>query len=410
MRADGSSVYSPGNKWGYFPSAAFSWRLSEEEFLNLDNTFISDLRLRTSWGRAGSQAITAYSTLNQLNPGTTVFGNSLYTTMAPGSGLAADLRWETTEQINLGLELAVFEGRVQFTADYYSKETRDLLNAVQLARSTGYRTSLRNVGRIGNKGFEFAINSHIFNKGEFKWDLNTNISFNRSKVLELYGGQDILAGRLQMQAFNDFGNTYREGEPLGIMYGYEEDGYDKDGLLQYKSDEKVKIGDPNPNFIFGINSNMSYKNLTLSMFLAGSQGNDIINMSAFAFTIDHSSTNATNFLREVYYEHWTPDNLDAKYPKPSTNNQYRFSDRYVEDGSYIRLRNIELAYNLPVQKVGMRNAQIYISGQNLLTITNYSWVDPDVNSRGGSNSLDQGIDYATYPSAKTLTAGVRLGF
>ena len=408
FRADGSSVYTAGNKWGYFPSAAFSWRLSEEEFLNLDNTFISDLRLRTSWGKAGSQAISPYSTLNQLLPGTTVFDNSLYTTMAPGSRLASDLKWETTEQVNVGLELAILEGRVQFTADYYSKETRDLLNAVQLARSTGYTNSLRNVGRISNKGFEFAVNANIFATEQFQWNVDANISFNRTKVLELYGGQDILAGNLSMIMFNDWGNTYREGEPLGIMLGYEENGYDENGFLQYKSDEKVPIGNPNPNFIFGINSTMAYKDFTLSLFLAGSQGNDIINMSAVAFTVDY--TNGTNFLQEVFNNHWTPDNPNAKYPRPSTEHDYRFSDRFVEDGSYIRLRNIELGYNLPVESIGMRNAQIFVSGQNLLTFTNYSWVDPDVNSRGGANSLDQGIDYSTYPSAKTLTAGVRLGF
>jgi TonB-linked SusC/RagA family outer membrane protein len=408
FRADGSSVYTEDNKWGYFPSAAFSWRLSEEEFLNLDETFISDLRLRTSWGKAGSQAISPYSTLNRLNPGTTVFGSSLYTTMAPSSRLAAGLKWETTEQVNIGLELAVLEGRIQFTADYYSKETSDLLNAVQLPRSTGYTNSLRNVGRVGNKGFEFSVNSNVFAKGEFRWNLNANISFNRSKVLELYSGQDILAGRLDMIMFNDWGNTYREGEPLGIMLGYEEDGYDENGFIKYKSDEKVQIGDPNPNFIFGINSDMSYKNFTLSMFLSGTQGNDIINMSAVAFTTDY--TNGTNFLKEVFTNHWTPENPNAKYPRPTTDQDNRFSDRYVEDGSYIRLRNIELGYSLPVQSIGMRNAQVFISGQNILTLTKYSWVDPDVNSRGGSNSLDQGIDYSTYPSAKTFTAGVRLGF
>ena len=408
FRADGSSVYADDNKWGYFPSAAFSWRLSEEEFLDLDNTFISDLRLRTSWGRAGSQAISPYSTLNQLIPGTTVFGNSLYTTMAPGSRLASDLKWETTEQFNVGLELAVLEGRVQFTADYYRKETRDLLNAVQLARSTGYTNSLRNVGRISNRGFEFALNSRVFNTDQFQWNVDANIAFNRSEVLELYGGQDILAGNLSMILFTDWGNTYREGEPLGIMLGYEEDGYDENGIIQYKSDEKVQIGDPNPNFVFGINSNLAYRNFTLSLFLAGSQGNNIINMSAVAFTVDY--TNGTNFLKEVFNNHWTPENTNAKYPKPATAQDNRFSDRYVEDGSYIRLRNIEVGYTLPVERIGMRNAQLFISGQNLLTFTNYSWVDPDVNSRGGANSLDQGIDYSTYPSAKSLTAGVRLGF
>ncbi|SHG50404.1 TonB-linked outer membrane protein, SusC/RagA family, partial [Fodinibius roseus] len=411
MRADGSSVYTEGNKWGYFPSAAFSWRLSDEEFINLDNTIINELKLRTSWGLAGSQAISAYSTLNRLNPGSTVLGNSLVTTMAPGSRLASDLKWETTEALNFGLDISIYDDRVSFIADYYIKETRDLLNAVQLARSTGYTNSLRNIGRIENRGFEFAVNSYLFSSSDFNWNLDANISFNRSKVKELYGGQDILGGQLSMIMFTDWANTYREGEPRGIMYGYKEDGYDEDGYLQYTTEvgDKVKIGDPNPNFIFGINSDMSYRNFTLSMFIDGSQGNDIINMSKVAFTTDH--TNGTNKLRDIVGNYWTPENPDAKYIKPSRNHDFRFSDRYVEDGSYIRLSNIELAYNIPNELVsGMRHAQVYISGQNLLTITNYSWIDPDVNTRGGPSSLAQGIDYASYPSAKSFTAGIRLGF
>jgi len=409
LRADGASVYTEGNKWGYFPSFAFSWRLSEEEFINLDDSIFNELRLRASWGRAGSQAISPYSTMNQLNPGTTVFGSSLYTTMQPGSRLAADLTWETTESYNFGFDVSMLEGRVSLTADYYLKETSDLLNAVQLARSTGYTNSLRNIGRVANRGFEFTVNSNLFATGEFNWNLDANISFNRSEVLELYDGQDILAGQLAMIRFTDFANTYREGDPMGIIYGYIEDGYDEEGFIQYRSDEKVQIGDPNPNFIFGINSNMSYRNFSLSMFISGTQGNDLINMSAVAYTIDN--TNGTNKLRDLVGNYWTPENTNAKYPRPDTRHDYRFSDRYVEDGSFVRLRNIELAYNVPGNVLpGMRHAQIYVSGQNLITLTGYSWVDPDVNTRGGATSLAQGIDYASYPSAKSVTAGVRLGF
>lgn len=408
MRTDGSSVYSPGNKWGYFPSAAFSWRLSDERFFS-NIKFVENLKLRTSWGKAGSQAISPYSTLNTLVPASSVFGNALYTTMAPGTRLAADLKWETTEQINVGLEFAILKGRVQLTADYYRKTTSDLLNAVQLPRTTGYTNSLRNIGRIANNGFEFELNTKVFDQRPLTWDLGVNMSFNRSKVLELYGGQDILAGQLQMIRFTDFANTYRQGQPLGIIYGFEEDGYDEKGFIKYKSNTKVKIGDPNPDFIFGVNSGMSYKNFSLSVFLNGSKGNDVVNMSAVAFTVDN--TNGQNKLKEVANNHWTPENPNAKYPLPHTGHIYRFSDRYVEDGSYIRVRNIEIGYNLPVQKwTKMSNARIYISGQNILTLTKYSWVDPDVNSRGSGNSLDQGIDYSTYPSAKSVTAGIRLGF
>ena len=329
--------------------------------------------------------------------------------MSPGSRLAADLKWETTEQLNFGLEFSILEGRIQVGADYYRKKTSNLLNAVQLPRTTGYTNSLRNVGKVSNNGFEFEVNSKILDSDPFKWELGLNMSFNRSKVLELYGGQDILAGQLQMIRFTGFANTYRKGQPMGIIYGYEEDGYDMNGFIKYKSDSKVKIGDPNPNFIFGINSNMSFKNFSLSIFLNGTQGNDIVNMSSVAFTVDN--TNGTNKIQDVVKNYWTPNNTNAKYPIPKNGNTFRFSDRYVEDGSYMRLRNIELGYDLPVNKwIKMSSARIYVSGQNLLTLTKYSWVDPDVNSRGGSNSLDQGIDYSTYPSSKSLTVGVRLEF
>lgn len=408
MRADGSSVYSPENKWGYFPSAAFSWRVSDEEFFKNVNV-VKNLKLRTSWGKAGSQAISPYSTLNTLNPGSTVFGSSLYTTMAPGTRLAADLKWETTEQVNIGVEFSILKNRIFFTGDYYRKKTSDLLNAVQLPRTTGYTNSLRNVGKVANNGFEFELNSKIISNEIFTWDLGLNMSFNRSKVLELYGGQDILAGQLEMIMFTDFANTYRQGEPMGIIYGFEEDGYDDKGFIKYKSDTKVKIGDPNPNYIFGLTSGMSFKNFSLSLFLNGTQGNDIVNMSSVAFTVENRG--GPSKLKEVLYNSWSKGNPNAKYPLPHQGHLYRFSNRYVEDGSFVRLRNIELSYSLPVKKwTKMSNAQFYISGQNLLTFTKYSWIDPDVNSRGSGNSLDQGIDYSTYPSAKSITAGFRLGF
>ncbi|MGI8636945.1 MAG: hypothetical protein ACR2KZ_16245, partial [Segetibacter sp.] len=222
-------------------------------------------------------------------------------------------------------------------------------------------------------------------------------------------GQDILAGQLQMIAFTDYANTYREGQPMGIIYGYREDGYDDKGLIKYKSDTKEQIGDPNPNFIFGINSDMSYKNFSLSMFWSGTQGNDIVDMSKVAFSVE--TVGGANHLKEVLTNHWSRQNTNAKYPALNPTNKLRFSDRFIEDGSYMRLRNIELGYNLPIQNwTKMPSVKVYISAQNFLTLTKYSWIDPDVNSRGGANSLDQGIDYSTYPSAKSITGGVRIGF
>ncbi|GAB2796294.1 TonB-dependent receptor [Rhabdobacter roseus] len=418
LRRDGSSRYSEGNKWGLFPSAAVAWRVSNEEFLR-NSTLISELKFRASWGLTGSQAISPYSTLNQLSAGRTVFNDALFTTFAPGTTLPGNLKWETTEQIDVGIDLGIFRNRVLFTADYYIKNTRDLLNTVRLPSSLGFTTTIQNVGAVQNKGLELGLDGRIFT-GAFEWDLNANISFNRNKVVTLYGGDDILGGTVNVVVVNDVANILREGQPIGRFWGYQEDGYTDQGRIRFRDldgdgaitqNDKTYIGDPNPNFIYGINSRMSFKNFDLTLFIQGTQGNDIFNVSSITNTIDYGF--GLNMPREVLYNHWSPSNPDAKYPLISRNTATRLSDRFVEDGSYLRLRNIQLAYNLPTEKLGinwLRSLQVYASGQNLLTFTKYSWWDPEVNSRGGANSTVQGIDHNSYPTAKAVTAGLRVGF
>lgn len=418
FRSDGSSKYSEGNKWGFFPSGAVAWKLKEEAFLK-DNEWISDLKVRASWGRTGSQAINAYATLNQLAVGKTVFGNALYNTFAPTTTLPGNLRWETTEQTDVGVDLAILQNRLQFTADYYNKTTFDLLNSVQLPSSMGFRNTIRNVGIIRNRGLEFAANASIFNN-DFKWDLAANIAFNKSKVTKLYGGQEILTGGVSVLIFQDNITLLREGEPMGVFYGYKETGYDENGYVKYQDtngdgtinlNDKVIIGDPNPDFIYGVNSVMSYKGFDLTLFLQGTKGNDIANISKIGNTLHYSW--GMNLLREALYDHWTPENTDAKYPAVDMFQSINFSNRFIEDGSYLRLRNIELGYTFPTitnSVPWMQSAKVYVSGQNLLTFTKYSWMDPDVNSSGGSNSVTQGIDFSTYPVAKTYLVGVRIGF
>lgn len=418
FRADGSSKYSEGGKWGYFPSGAFAWRVKNESFME-DLDFISDLKLRTSWGMTGSQAIGAYATLNQLSSGKTVFGKSLYNTFAPGTSLPGDLKWETTEQADFGLDVAFLKGRFRLTADYYIKNTRDLLNTVQLPPTLGFTQTIQNVGQIRNKGFEFSLDANIFD-GKFKWDINGNISFNKSKVIKLYNGQDILGGDVSVVFISNVQNLLREGEPMCVFYGYLDNGYDANGLPLYKdfnddklfnSNDRTIIGDPNPDFIYGLNSTMSFMNFELTMFWQGTYGNDIANVSAIGNTLDYGY--GLNMLKEVYSNHWTPENTNAKYPKITSKLNMNFSERLVEDGSYLRLRDIQLAYNVPVKTMTLswlKNASVYVSGQNLLTFTKYSWWDPEVNSLGGSNSLKQGIDYYTYPTSKIITVGIRVGF
>jgi TonB-linked SusC/RagA family outer membrane protein len=418
FRSDGSSKYSEGNKWGYFPSGAIAWRISEENFMK-DNSWISDLKLRGSWGLTGSQAIEAYATLNQLGSGKTVFGNELYTTFAPGTRLPGDLKWETTEQMDIGLDIGLMQNRILLTADYYIKNTRDLLNTVTLPSSLGFTTTLQNIGEVQNRGLELGLDANIFS-GKFNWDLVGNISFNRNKVVRLSNGEDVFGAFVDVIVIRDNLNILREGRPIGQFWGYLEDGYDESGQISYKdlnddgsitANDKTYIGDPNPDFIYGLNSIMSFQNFELTLFLQGSQGNDIFNLSSVPSTMDYSG--GVNMTREVLMDHWSPTNTGAKYPLISRSTSILVSDRWVEDGSYLRLKNIQLAYNFPIQNFGidwMYQLQLYVSGQNLWTSTAYSWWDPEVNSRGGGNSTAQGIDHYSYPTAKTFTVGIRAGF
>lgn len=414
-RADGSSKYSPDSKWGYFPSAAFAWKVSNEDFLS-DNTFISTLKLRTSWGKTGSQAINPYATLNRLFSSRTTFGQETFNTFAPGTQLPANLKWETTEQIDFGIDIGILNHRLSLTADYYVKNTTDLLNSVTLAPSSGYQTTLRNIGEIQNKGFEFGLNALVF-ENEFKWDVSLLLSFNRNEVVKLYEGIDVFGGEFNVNAISGVSNILREGEPVGLFWGFLEDGYDADGQVVFQDldndgiiseNDRTAIGDPNPDFIYSFNSSMSYKNFDFSFFIQGVQGNNLLNISSINNTIDYGI--GLNMPREVFLDHWTPTNLNAKYPKPSLATNARLSPRFVEDGSYLRLANIELAYNLKLNKDWIQQARFYVSGQNLLTLTAYSWWDPEVNSRGGANSVSQGIDHFSYPNSKAITFGVNLSF
>jgi TonB-linked SusC/RagA family outer membrane protein len=411
-RADGSSKFSKGNKWGYFPSAALAWRISEEDFLK-DNPLFSNLKLRTSWGTTGSQAIGPYVTLNQLSSGKTVFNDALYNTFAPGTNLPGNLKWETTEQMDVGLDVGIFKNKFVITADYYVKNTKDLLNTVVLPSSLGFTRTIQNVGKVQNKGFELGLDAQLFT-GDFRWDLNANISFNRNKVVKLYNGEDILGGSVSVVALQDNTSILREGRPIGQFWGYVEDGYDDNGKIKYldlEPDEKLTaadktyIGDFNPDFIYGFNSSMSYKNFDLNIFFQGTYGNDLFNLSSVTYAYDFVS--GLNMISEVLENSWTPANTNAKYPIISRNTSVNVSNRFIEDGTYLRLKNIQLAYNFPVQRLGInmvQSIQVYASGQNLLTLTKYSGWDPEVNSSG------MGIDNKTYPMSKSVTLGIRVKF
>ena len=416
FRSDGSSKYSEGDKWGYFPSAALAWRVSEESFLK-NAKFISDLKLRLGWGFTGSQAIGPYTTLSQLVSGKTVFNGSLYTTFSPGTRLPGNLRWETTEQKDIGIDLGVLNNRILFTADYYVKNTHDLLNDVELPPSSGFDYTIQNIGEVQNHGFEFGVDAKVFT-GALRWNVNANFSLNRNKVVKLAGGEDILGGKLAQAIVVDNTNILREGQPIGMFWGYVEEGYDDKGHIRFNdldkdgaitANDRTFIGNPNPDFIYGFSSALSYKNFDFSFFLQGVQGNDLFNVNTINNTIDYGY--GLNMPRDIFYNHWTPTNTNAKYPVISRSVTANVSDRFVEDGSYMRLKNIQLAYSLPLNKSSwIRNIQLYVSGQNLLTFTDYSWFDPEVNASGGSASTTLGLDWYSYPTSKSVTFGVRAGF
>jgi len=260
----------------------------------------------------------------------------------------------------------------------------------------------------------------IISKNDFKWDVSANISFNRNKVVKLYDGISILGGALDVNAVNDYSNILREGRPVGQFWGYVEDGYNSVGQINIKDldgdkaitiKDKTYIGNPNPDFIYGLNSVMSYKNFEFTLFIQGVQGNDILNVSSINNTVDYGI--GLNMAKEVYLNHWTSTNTNAKYPIPSISTKVNMSNRFIEDGSYLRLKNIQLSYNLPVLKYNInwiQNIQIYVSGQNLITLTKYSWWDPEINSLGSANSVSQGIDYFSYPTSKSFTVGIKARF
>lgn len=421
IRADGSSRFGKANKWGYFPSAAFAWRIIDEPCLK-ENTMFSDLKLRTSYGVTGNTALAPYQTLFTLNPAQTVYNDQLAVGQTTGVLLTnPDLKWESTAQWNAGIDVGLLRNRFSLTIDYYLKNTRDLLAIVPLQLSTGYNNTIQNIGQIRNRGIELGLNATLVNTNALKWDFNINISRNRSKVLELAGGSDVF-GAVLGQPLSVPINLIRVNQPIGVFYGYREDGLDEKGAIKYKDlnndgtitlADKTIIGDPNPNYLYNFSSRLSYKNFTLTMFWLGKQGGDIFNSN---LTSQASSMYfGENQLRDVYLNHWKASSPDptAKYPKISANTSFKESDRFVEDGSFLRLKNIQLAYSIPTSRWGMKwlkKAELYVSGQNLLTFTKYSWFDPEVNTLGGANSISLGIDQTGYPTARIYTAGARLNF
>ena len=415
FRADGSSRFSNGHKWGYFPSFAAAWRISNEDFMK-NVSWISNLKLRAGYGRTGSTAIDSYQTLEDFSTLNTAMNGETIICYGTGESTKGTLQWETTSQTNVGIDASFFKNRLNVTIDAYYKKTTDLLCDVILPRSAGYTQGIGNIGSLENKGFEIAVDGHIL-EGPVKWDAGLNFSLNRNKVLELANGQSVTGSTLSNTVMNDYVNIVREGDPMYIFYGYQEDGYDENGRIKYvdqnndgeiTEDDRVVIGDPNPDFLLNFNTSVSYKGFTLSAFLQGSFGGDLFSFAMSTIAYDFAENK--NFYADVADNYWTPTRTDAKYPAIYDVTSYKVSDRYVYDATYVKLKNLELSYEIPFKNRNIQKFVAYVSAQNLLTFTNYPLWDPDVNSKGGSDSLNQGIDFMAYPNSRSFTLGVRIKF
>ena len=417
-RADGSSRFGANNKWGFFPSGAVAYKLSEEDFIKSIKA-ISSLKLRMSYGTTGSTTLAPFQSLNRLGVQRATFGKADQIGFAPVALPNDNLRWETTAQFNVGLDAGLFNEKLRLTLDYYRKSTTDLLARVTLPGSAGFSSITTNLGEIRNAGFELGIGADIVERA-VKWDVFAQMSTNLNKVIDI-GGSDIFGSGISLP-FGSPINLAREGQPLGLFYGFKEDGLDEKGQIKYvdlnndgvitNSDQTI-IGNPYPDFIFSVNNNLSYKNFELNVFFEGVRGNDLF--FATGGSISNSFNTGENQLVDVYNNRWRPGSPDpnALYPRLSTSSAFRVSDRFVEDGSYMRIKNVRLAYNLPITSLNIKwvqSIQLYASAQNLLTITKYPGLDPEVNTRSGTGDLRIGIDETGYPAARTLTFGVKANF
>ena len=417
-RADGSSKFGANHKYGFFPAASAAWRVIEEDFMK-SVTWLSDLKLRGSYGITGNAGgIDPYQSLATVEAGGGYNINHLYQTAIRPSGIAnPDLRWEKSAQTNIGVDVSFLNNRLSLIIDAYHKRTDDLLYIKALPLSSGYASITGNYGSLENKGLEFAANATILD-GPLKWSMNGNLTFNRNKILDLDGGTT-------NERFVTSYTVLQVGQPLGVFKTYVFDGinqtgeaivpgYDgrvgghkvkdlnNDGAIDAK--DQVITGNPNPKFIYGISTNFAYKGFDLAAFFAGSHGADIYNVSRLSFENPLGQRN----LFQGVENRWTPANPGNQYVSPATAGRLPISSYPVEDGSYFRCKNLMLGYTLPEIK-GISRIRIYVSANNLFTITKYSGFDPEVNTYAGSNTTI-GIDNLVYPQSKSFLGGIQLSF
>ncbi len=429
-RIDGSSKFGPNNRFGHFPSMAVAWRISSEPFLE-NVSAIYNMKLRTSLGLSGNDAIPNNLFIPTMESTTYYFNNATSATGYTQSTVGNDnLRWETTRQLDIGLDLALFKGRVNMVADYYSKLTYDMLYFAEVPYTSGFNTAMINVGSMVNNGFEFTLNT-VNIEGPFTWNSDFSITFNQNEVVDLNNNDATYISDDQYKLKIGYWSIIAENEELGSFYGRVSDGIwqldeageaavygAQPGDFKYKdlnndqkidSDDRKIIGHAQPDFFWSFNNTLSYKGLELSIYIQGVQGNDILNSNRFELESGNGLSNASIHM----LDRWTPQNPSDKYPRANRNADYlHMSDRYLEDGSYTRLQLVSLAYDLPekwVGAIGMSGVRVYVSGKNLLTFTGYSGFDPEV-GRFGTSNIRQGYDLGGYPSARTYLLGVNIDF
>lgn len=466
FRADGSSKFSKANRYGYFPSGSLAWNFMEEEFMKPLSKVLNAGKLRLSWGLTGNNRIGEYDyyallevlknkTGDYISNGSVPSGaypfdnDNTNVGVVPTSLPNNDLKWETTEQWNLGLDLSFFKERLNITADIYRKTTRDLLLDASIPLSSGFYSATKNIGKVRNDGLELTLSTVNVQTKDFTWTTDFNIAFNKNKVLELAENQlSLLTAATFDQNYNSQPSYIAMvGMPMGMMYGYLYEGtykYDdfiqsgnsytlksgvpyfsteantQPGMPKYKdlngdgiidSNDRTIIGRGLPIHTGGFTNSFTYKGFDLSVFFQWSYGNDILNANRLFF---ESSNNMQRELNQYasYANRWTPENPDSDIPAATQSSSNRvFSSRVIEDGSYLRLKTVTLGYTFPksmIAKAHLSNVRLYLAAQNLWTWTSYSGYDPEVSVR--NSALTPGLDFSSYPRAYTISFGVNLGF
>ncbi|MCY7293087.1 MAG: TonB-dependent receptor [Ferruginibacter sp.] len=452
FRSDGSSKFTPSNKWSYFPSGSLAWRLSQENFMKKVK-FISDAKLRMSYGLVGNNRVSDFAPLSTLNSPITQgypFNNTLTSSTVPFSLGNPNLRWETTAQADAGIDISFFNEKLSVGVDVYRKVTRDLLLNADLPPSSGFSSAFKNIGKIENKGLEITVNGKIFDKSKFSWNAGFNVSFNRNKILELNEGQSNVLSTInwdnQWRGLPAY--IARVGQPLGQFFGYVWDGLyqisdfnvsstgaytlksnitsntstasariqpghikykDLNGDLVMNDNDRTVIGNANPDFTGGFTNNFTYKNFDLNVFFQFSYGGELLNANRYVFEGNSGRTLQNHYTTVL--NRWTVDNQNNEMFVARGNGDKVYSSRVLEDGSYLRLKTVQLGYTLStslMKKVKVKSLRFYLSAQNLLTWTSYTGFDPEVSSY--NSALTPGFDYSVYPRARTMTIGLNLNF